>query len=527
MTTDSSSDSDLLRAYVEDGREMAFSELVQRHIGLVYRSALRQLAGDSHAAQDVTQAVFTLLARKAARLRNHTSLVGWLHTTTRRVAKDAIRSATRRGRREKEATTMNSAENAPDWQALDPVIDDTLAELDEADRAAVLLRYFSGLPFAVVGAKLGIGENAARMRVDRALEKLRLGLRRRGIESTGVALSALLANEAVGTTIPAGLAAQISHTAVSTAGAGAAAAGGAAVLLSVGKLATLASFALLTASIGLISYGLYVRHDARQRLAGAEQRSRSAEENARTANERAAAVEERVRQLRRSIANAQADADVRTADITAAANEPAEWDPRAEGSKFMERHPEVKTALRDWVLGLARFHYGPFLQELKLPPAQAERFLELMSKTSGLLMPFGPGGRQLEFSLSDEDWTKTFGADLDNVLGSHGGAKLQQYQRSMKARDDVASLASSLAFSEAPMTGEQAAALTAAFVAHSETTPGKGQPVIDWPALRQAAQAILAPSQLASFAVLENELITRQKQMITVPPPPTKGVTKQ
>lgn len=526
--TDSSSDSDLLRAYVEDGREAAFSELVVRHLGLVYRSALRQLGGDSHAAQDVAQAVFTLLARKASGLLNHTSLVGWLHTTTRRMAKDTIRSATRRGRREQEAMTMNSPETAPNWQVLDPVIDDALAELEEPDRTAVLLRYFSGLPFAAVGAKLGIAENAARMRVDRALEKLRVSLHRRGIESTGVALSVVLANEAVGTTIPAGLAAQVSHTAVSTAGVGAAAAGGAAVLLSVGKLATLASIALLTTSIALVSYGLYTRHDARQRLARAERQLRSSEDRARAASERAASLDQHLRALRASVAKAQADAEARTAEIASAAKEPTEWDPRAEGAAFMERHPEVKSALRDWVMGLARFHYGPLLQELNLSPAQADRFLALMANTNALLMPFGPGGRQLEFSLSDDDWTKTLGAELDSLLGKDGTFKFQKYQLSMRARDDVASLASSLAVTDAPMTAEQAAALTTAFVAHTQSAPGKSQPAIDWPALTEAAQGILTPAQLASFTVLQTEIITRQKQMVTVPPPaPTKGVTKQ
>ena len=525
---ESSSDSDLLRTYVEHGREAAFSELVHRHIGLVYRSALRQLGGDSHAAQDVAQAVFTLLARKASRLLNHTSLVGWLHTTTRRIAKDTVRGATRRGRREQEAISMNSQENEPDWHVLGPVIDDALGELDERDRTAVLLRYFSGLTFATVGEKLGVAENTARMRVDRALEKLRVGLRRHGIESTGAALGAVLANEAVGITIPVDLAAHVSHAAVSTAGAGAAVAGGFAVLLSAGKLATLASFALMSASVAVVSYGLYARYEARQQFVAAERQWRIADEHARTATQRAAALERRLRQLRASVAKARADADANAAELAAAAKQTAEWDPRAEGTAFMQRHPDVNKALHDWVLSRARFQYGPLLQQLHLSPAQADRFLELMTKSNRLLMPFGPGGRQLEFSLGDDDGLRTLGADLNDVLGKDGMAQFHAYQHTMAAREDVTMLANSLAFSDAPMTAEQANALSAAIVAHTHATRGAPRPVVDWPAVSADAQTILTPAQRPSFDTLEATIMTREKQMIMLPKPPAaKAVTQR
>src|SRR5271156_1813933 len=100
-------DSELLKAYVQDGSEEAFTELVTRHVGLVYSAALRQVNGSSHLAEDVTQKVFTSLAKKASQLTNHTSIAGWLHTSVRYGASDIRRSEQRRTIREQESTAMN------------------------------------------------------------------------------------------------------------------------------------------------------------------------------------------------------------------------------------------------------------------------------------------------------------------------------------------------------------------------------------------------------------------------------------
>ncbi|MBL9126001.1 MAG: hypothetical protein JNL97_00070, partial [Verrucomicrobiales bacterium] len=71
-------DSELLRRYVQDGSEAAFTELVRRHVDLVYSAALRLVGGDRHLAQDVTQVVFLDLCRKARALARRESLAGWL-----------------------------------------------------------------------------------------------------------------------------------------------------------------------------------------------------------------------------------------------------------------------------------------------------------------------------------------------------------------------------------------------------------------------------------------------------------------
>ena len=207
---------ELLRRYVAERSEPAFTELVQRHIDLVYSAALRQVGGEAPAAQDVTQAVFTDLARKAARLTRHTSLTGWLYTSTRYLAAKARRAEQRRRAREQHAHTMNqllqSTGPDPAWDELRPVLDDVMHELSAADREAVLLRFFERRPLAEIGTRLGLSENAARMRVDRALDKLRAALAKRGVTSTATALAAVLADEAV-SAAPVGLAATVSHTA--------------------------------------------------------------------------------------------------------------------------------------------------------------------------------------------------------------------------------------------------------------------------------------------------------------------------
>ncbi len=221
-------DAELLRRYAEEGANDAFAELVRRHVNLVYSAALRQLNGDAHLAADATQLVFTDLARKAGSLTAHRVLAGWLFTSTRFTSAKLVRGERRRHAREEAAHLMQELNRDPagalDWARVRPVLDDVLGELGEADREAILLRFFEGRDFAGVGARLNVSDNTARMRVERALDKLRALLERRGVKSTTAALAVTLAHQAV-VAAPAGLAASVT---------GAALAGGAAI----GALAT-------------------------------------------------------------------------------------------------------------------------------------------------------------------------------------------------------------------------------------------------------------------------------------------------
>lgn len=216
-------DIQLLRQYAEDHAEDAFAALVERHISFVYSAALRQLGGAVHRAEDVTQAVFVQLAQHAGSLSRRTDIVGWLYTSTRYAAANLKRTEARRQRREQEAHTMHEllsgTSTSSEWEQMRPVLDDAMHELSEPDRQAILLRFFKNEQFADVGRKLGMGEDGARMRVERALDKLHVLLAKRGITSTATALSVALTNKGV-IAAPAGLAASIASAALKGAAGG-------------------------------------------------------------------------------------------------------------------------------------------------------------------------------------------------------------------------------------------------------------------------------------------------------------------
>lgn len=206
-------DAELLRRYAVNCSEAAFAELVSRYVNLVYSAALRQLNGDVHLAQDVTQTVFVDLARKAGKLTGYTSVTGWLYTSVRFAAGGARRAQQRRAKRESEAQAMNAStysDPQPDWDRIMPIVDEAMYALPEKDREAILLRFFQGQTFPALGVVLGVNENAARKRVERALERLKEILARRGVGvSSGLLGGALAAH---GTSAaPIGLAAAVTQ----------------------------------------------------------------------------------------------------------------------------------------------------------------------------------------------------------------------------------------------------------------------------------------------------------------------------
>jgi len=194
--TDSQS---LLTNYVRTGADDAFRELIARYLDLVYSTALRMVEGDAHRAKDVTQAVFVDLARMAGTLPDEVMLGGWLHRHTCFVAANVMRSERRRQSRERQAVEMNVLQAHPemDFTRVAPILDEAINELGEADRTAILLRFFEQQDFRTVGEALGSGEDAARMRVNRALEKLESLLKRRGVTASSAALSIVLTANAV------------------------------------------------------------------------------------------------------------------------------------------------------------------------------------------------------------------------------------------------------------------------------------------------------------------------------------------
>ena len=179
-------DMDLLRQYADGNSDDAFAVLVTRHVDLVFSAALRK-TGNPHAAEEITQAVFIILAQKAGRIVDKTILPGWLYQTARLTASGFLRRETRRVRREQKAYMQTASHAvAPDetWEQLAPLLEDAMGQLGDKDRAALVLRFFGGKSFAEVAAAAGVSENAAKKRVIHALEKLHRYFSKRGVSST-------------------------------------------------------------------------------------------------------------------------------------------------------------------------------------------------------------------------------------------------------------------------------------------------------------------------------------------------------
>jgi RNA polymerase sigma factor (sigma-70 family) len=194
MTTD---DMKLVRQYAADQSESAFATLVSRHTNLVYSVALRQV-GHPQLAEEVTQVVFVILARKAGSLNQKTILPGWLYRTACYVSSSARKRELRRQQREQEAymqSTLDEIKADAAWQQMAPLLEEAMLQLGQTDRDALVLRFFERRSLNEVGSALGASEDAAKKRVNRAVEKLRGFFTRRGVVLPAtVFLAAISAN---------------------------------------------------------------------------------------------------------------------------------------------------------------------------------------------------------------------------------------------------------------------------------------------------------------------------------------------
>jgi len=208
-------DMELLRSYDRQGSEEAFAELVRRHLSLVYSAALRRV-GIAAEAEEITQAVFVILAHKAGQLRPDTILEGWLYETTRLTALSFRRGEWRRQTREQEAYMQSTLDDSTDtsvWHQLAPLLEEGMARLGKTDRDAVILRYFKEKNLREVAEALRVNEAAAQRRVHRAVEKLRKFFTRRGVVSTTALIAGAISAHSV-QAAPAGLAKSVTAAAI-------------------------------------------------------------------------------------------------------------------------------------------------------------------------------------------------------------------------------------------------------------------------------------------------------------------------
>ena len=192
-------DMDLVREYAASRSEQAFATLVSRHVSLVHSAALRGVR-DPHLAEEITQTVFLILARKAGSLGPKTILPGWLYRTTRYVSSAALKIQRRRERRELEAcmqTAIQETQTDPAWEQLAPLLEEAMTHLGDRDRDAIVLRYFQNRSLRDVGAAFGLDEYAAQKRVSRALEKLRKFFAGRGVVSTAAVIAGAMSAHSV------------------------------------------------------------------------------------------------------------------------------------------------------------------------------------------------------------------------------------------------------------------------------------------------------------------------------------------
>jgi len=272
-------DCDLLRDYAENGSESAFTELVSRHIGVVYSVALRVVV-DTHLAEDVTQATFAILAREARHLAGRAFLPSWLHRTASNQAANLVRGEMRRRAREQEAYAMQAVPNEsdPDWKQIAPFLDSALNKMGEADRTVIFLRFFEKQTAADIAAALNLSEDAAQKRVSRALDRLRGLLSGQGAALSSTTLAALITAQAVVAT-PIGLPTSVSAAVL----AGGTVGGGIATttlkLIVMSKLKISAVSALVAAAVVMPLVTQY------QRLTHLREENKSLREQVRRADE--------------------------------------------------------------------------------------------------------------------------------------------------------------------------------------------------------------------------------------------------
>lgn len=494
-------DADLLRRYVEEESEPAFAELVRRRLDLVYSAALRRLAGDGHAASEVAQQVFALLARQAPSLTRCSTLPGWLYSTTRNVAVDFIRAEQRRRKREKGVHTMLDAlspAESIEWEQLHPLLDEVMDELSDSDREAVLLRFFARRSFSEIGEAFKLSQDAARLRVDRAPSKLHALLARRGVTSSGAALAVVLTNQAVAH-VPVGLAANVTGFALSSVGSVAAPVVSVFQVMSTTKLTAVLSAIVVVVAIGTATHESSERNRAEASLVGATRDYAAKVAAMQTLEQRAVAAEQDAVLFKNKLERERATREA----ATSAGAKPRDQgeltpDPVAEGRAFLSRHPETKAMLVAWRKAEINAKYGSLYRQLGLSPEQVAQFQALLLTDQIMTRSLGARHESIALFAGDGPIPDKF-EQLRSLLGEEGFRQMTAIDETSPARETVKGLAAAQCFTDDSLTAEQASQLTQLINASQVKGTGRRSGPINWNNVMTSAPSFLSSPQIAAL----------------------------
>lgn len=475
-------DAQLLRRYDEEGSEPAFAEFVSRSLPLVYSAALRRMNCDTHRAREVAQQVFISAARSAHSLSRHDQLTAWLYTTTRNAALNLMRTERRRAIWERAASEKDPTSAESDWTAIAPLLDTAMDELGTRDREALLLRFFAGLSFAELGARCGLGENAARMRVQRALEKLRDRLARRGVTSSAAALAIACMQHAAAAPMPVGMATAIAGE--SLVAASSPSFFGAMTWFKSSSLAVGGALGLATLAVVSATYQLSELRAVEREFATvqAENWLIAAEVQKRGQPEKIATNVVESRKPEPLLTSLPA------APVPSAPNE--EMAHVVAGREFLARHPAVGEAVADWFRAQARFNYTELYRDLGLTPQQSEALGEIL-RSSIFFGSWGPRGQYLELHVGEQRTPEEREARIAELIGEEGLKRYRRSHREVAGRQLSAQVGSILFFSDTPLTATQSSQLARVVAA---TRDGQGNAY--WHAIVQRAGEFMSPAQV-------------------------------
>ena len=458
-------DMQLLEEYATRSSEGAFSTLVSRHINLVYSAALRQI-GNREEAEEITQAVFLVLARKAKTLRQGTFLSGCLYQTARLTASNALRREIRRQHRDQQAymqSTLNQPE--PDhWAQVGPLLEQAMSGLSEADRNAILLRYFENKPLKEVGAALGATDDAAKMRISRALEKLRAFFHKRGVTLSAAALGAAISAHSI-QAAPAGL-----STAVIAAACQGSALTASTLTLAKGTLKLMAwtklHIAVAAAAAGVIALQWSEIRTQKAESASLQQQLQQAslqsEKQLAAIKELETRDETMARSLRSVVREStQSVARRAAAPAPVAAANPSAASPQGKGlgsiMENMMKDPDLLKAMGEQQAQLMKTQYAPLVKQLNLTPDQRDTFYKLITDnlTNAMVqgMAMMSGTNKAEATSAIADAQKNLQEQMRLLLGDNGSAQFQEFQTTLPDRQMLEQIKAS--FNDNPLTDDQ------------------------------------------------------------------------